>query len=195
MGNRRRIDLQQRGKNKPSPLESKQGKYFEICLHLVGRYGKEVAICQNGWIQQTHIMTKLELLEKAEKEHAAKIAELKDGAVSELVAEIAELKSQLAEKAALYAKLTGKNLSGEKAEGAKRNRLTNEEREALPGKVLDILRTAGAKGAGMGKIVAELEGIPVSSIKTALKANIDEGLVEMKGTKNSATYHLVPKKR
>ena len=132
-------------------------------------------------------MTKLEELEKLVKDHDSKIADLKSDA-------LLELKKLIKEKAALYEKLTGKNLLAETkavtTDGKQRNRLTDAERAALPIQLLEIINSE-ANGIKFGDIFAKIEGKPESSVQAALKKLVKDEKVILHDKRNFAKYFPV----
>jgi hypothetical protein len=75
-------------------------------------------------------------------------------------------------------------LTGEKAEPAKRTRLSSEQRQSLPA---EIARVLGKGELAFGDLASRLPGIPASAIRAVLK---DKKLFRMEGTRGSARYSL-----
>jgi hypothetical protein len=135
--------------------------------------------------------TPLDMLRELEQKHQQELAEVRSAAVSELVRRIAQVKEELKELEQEYAALTGKDFKGQPVSVKKRVRFSEEEKEAIKGKVLGILVKAtsfsGIKkqltsaGADFGSD-AILRGL-LSDLKTA-------GKIQLKGERAAAVYQL-----
>jgi len=118
----------------------------------------------------------LEKIAAIESEAKSRIDALKSEAISELVKKISALKSDLAVLESEYAGLTGRNLKGEKADGA-RKRLSPDEKSTLVLTVTEIIKAA-PNGISMRDIVSAA-GESVSSVRDAVK--------QVKGLKKSGS--------
>jgi len=113
-----------------------------------------------------------------------RIDALKSEAISELVKKISVLKADLAVLESEYAGLTGQNLKGEKANGA-RKRLSPDEKSTLVLTITDIIKAA-PNGISMRDIVSAA-GESVSSVRDAVKQV--NGLKKL-GSKATTIYTL-----
>ena len=121
-----------------------------------------------------------QIQEKADKE----IEALKQEAVTGLSKKIAETKDQLAKLQLEYEQLTGKTVTGHKAETLRR-RLTKEEKASLVVKVAGIIKAA-TDGISMGKIVKE-SGESTSAVRDAISQV--KGITKT-GSKATTLYFL-----
>lgn len=126
----------------------------------------------------------LEKIAAIESEAKLRIDALKSEAISELVKKISVLKADLAVLESEYAGLTGQNLKGEKANGA-RKRLSPDEKSTLVLTITDIIKAA-PNGISMRDIVSAA-GESVSSVRDAVKQV--NGLKKL-GSKATTIYTL-----
>ncbi len=126
----------------------------------------------------------IEKIREIEEEAKKKIDALRSEAISEIAKKISEKKSELAELAAEYLKLTGKNIHGQKPDGL-RKRLSSAEKAALVGTVEEIIKSA-KDGIGMGDIVKQA-GESVSAVRSAVK--LVKG-IKSTGAKASTLYFV-----
>ena len=130
---------------------------------------------------ELNALDKIKLIqEKADKE----IEALKQEAITGLCKRISETKDQLAKLQLEYEQLTGKTVTGHKAEPT-RKRLTQEEKASLVIKVAGIIKAA-TEGISMGKIVKE-SGESTSAVRDAISQV--KGITKT-GSKATTLYFL-----
>jgi hypothetical protein len=130
---------------------------------------------------ELNALDKIKLIqEKADKE----IEALKQEAITGLCKRISETKDQLSKLQLEYEQLTGKTVTGHKAETIRR-RLTKEEKTALVIKVAGIIKAA-TDGISMGRIVKE-SGESTSAVRDAISQV--KGITKT-GSKATTLYFL-----